>query len=63
VARRLFEDPIVDPGQLILISANAQDDLAELIEASPAVGFLVKPTLSAAAIEGLLQPPGGAHRG
>jgi CheY-like chemotaxis protein len=62
VARRLFEDPFVDPGQLILISANAQDDLAELIEASPAVGFLVKPTLSAAAIERLLQPPGHAPR-
>jgi CheY-like chemotaxis protein len=62
VARRLFEDPSVDPGQLILISANAQDDLAELIEASPAVGFLVKPTLSAAAIERVLRPPGDALR-
>jgi CheY-like chemotaxis protein len=63
VARRLFDDPAVDPGQLILISANAQDDLAELIEASPAVGFLVKPALSATAIERLLRPPGDAHRG
>jgi CheY-like chemotaxis protein len=61
VARRLFDDPAVDPGQLILISANAQDDLAELIEASPAVGFLVKPALSATAIERLLRPPGDAH--
>jgi CheY-like chemotaxis protein len=62
VARRLFDDPSVDPGQLILISANAQEDLAELIEASPAVGFLVKPTLSAAAIERVLRPPGDALR-
>ncbi|MDQ1663941.1 MAG: hypothetical protein QOJ68_3921 [Blastococcus sp.] len=62
VARRLFDDPSVDPGQLILLSATAQDDLAELIEASPAVGFLVKPALSAAAIEELLRPSGDGHR-
>jgi CheY-like chemotaxis protein len=61
VARRLFDDPSVDPGQLILISAHAQDDFVELIEASPAVGFLVKPTLSADAIEALLRPPGEAR--
>ncbi|MCW2534844.1 MAG: putative response regulator [Modestobacter sp.] len=58
LARRLFDDPFVDPGQLILISAHAEDDFAELIEASPAVGFLVKPALSATAIERLLRPPG-----
>jgi CheY-like chemotaxis protein len=58
VARRLVDDPSVDPGQLILISAHAEDDFAELIQASPAVGFLVKPALSAAAIERLLRPPG-----
>jgi hypothetical protein len=45
-----------------LLSATAQDDLAELIEASPAVGFLVKPALSAAAIEELLRPSGDGHR-
>jgi DNA-binding NarL/FixJ family response regulator len=57
VARRLFDDPHADPGKLILISAHAQDDLAELIEASPAIGFLVKPALSAVAIESLLRRP------
>jgi CheY-like chemotaxis protein len=57
VARTLFDDPHADPGQLILISADAQDDLAELIEASPAIGFLVKPALSAVAIESLLRRP------
>jgi DNA-binding NarL/FixJ family response regulator len=57
VARGLFDDPHVDPGQLILISAHAQDDLAELIEASPAIGFLAKPALSAVAIESLLRRP------
>jgi DNA-binding NarL/FixJ family response regulator len=61
VARRLFDDPSVDPGQLILISAHSQDDYADLIDASPAVGFLVKPTLSATAIESLLRPPGDAR--
>jgi CheY-like chemotaxis protein len=58
VARRLFDDPSVDPGQVILISAQAEDDFADLIEASPAVGFLVKPSLSAAAIERLLTARG-----
>ncbi len=58
VARRLFDDPDVDPGQLILISAHAQDDFADLIDESPAVGFLVKQALSATAIESLLQAPG-----
>jgi DNA-binding NarL/FixJ family response regulator len=57
VARGLFDDPHVDPGQLILISAHAQDDLADLIEASPAIGFLAKPALSAVAIESLLRRP------
>jgi DNA-binding NarL/FixJ family response regulator len=57
VARRLLDDPHVDPGQLILISAHAQEDLVELIEASPAIGFLVKPALSAVAIESLLRRP------
>ena len=61
VARRLFDDPSAGPGQLILISAHAEDDFADLIEASPAVGFLVKPTLSATAIERLLRPPGDAR--
>jgi CheY-like chemotaxis protein len=61
VARRLFDDPCVDPGQLILISAHAEDDFADLIEASPAVGFLMKQALSATAIEHLLRPPGDAR--
>jgi CheY-like chemotaxis protein len=61
VARRLFDDPSLDPGQLILISAHDQDDFADLIEASPAVGFLVKPALSATAIESLLRSPDDGH--
>lgn len=39
---------------LILISTQAQDDLAELAAATPAIGFISKPLLSAAAIEELV---------
>jgi DNA-binding NarL/FixJ family response regulator len=63
VARRLMDDPSADPGQVILISAQAQDDFVDLIEASPAVGFLVKPALSVPAIERLLRPTGAAGHG
>lgn len=59
VVRRLAGDPELDPGGLILISAHAEEDLADLIEASPAAGFLGKPVLSAAAIQGLLNGRGG----
>ena len=63
VARQLVDDPSGDPGQVILISAQAQDDFADLIEASPAVGFVMKPALSVGAIERLLRPPGAAGDG
>lgn len=39
---------------LILTSTYAEDDYADLIEASPVVGFLPKSSLSAAAIRELL---------
>jgi CheY-like chemotaxis protein len=61
VARWLDDDPDVDPGALILISSHAQEDLADLIEASPAIGFLEKPALSATAIETLIRGAGGGH--
>ncbi|MGH3783375.1 MAG: response regulator transcription factor [Pseudonocardiaceae bacterium] len=54
VARELV-DGGVDEGSVILISAYAKDDFADLIEASPAFGFLSKPDLSADAIGALLQ--------
>jgi CheY-like chemotaxis protein len=59
LARRLVDDPGVDPGHLILISAHAEDDLADLIETSPALGFLAKPALSAEAIERLISSVAG----
>jgi DNA-binding NarL/FixJ family response regulator len=44
------------PQRVILTSAYPEQDLAELIEASPAVGFLPKTQLSANAILNLLEP-------
>jgi DNA-binding NarL/FixJ family response regulator len=41
-------------GQLIMISTHAEDEFAELIEASPAIGFVAKAELSAGAIRALL---------
>jgi DNA-binding NarL/FixJ family response regulator len=42
------------PVPVILISAYAESDLRELLDESPAVGFLSKSVLSRSAIEGLL---------
>jgi CheY-like chemotaxis protein len=44
-------------GAVILISTHAEEEFAELIAASPAVGFLAKTELSADAIEALLHRP------
>jgi DNA-binding NarL/FixJ family response regulator len=48
---------------VILVSAHAQQDFAEMIEQSPAVGFLSKSELSSDAIHELLRDQGwGASR-
>jgi CheY-like chemotaxis protein len=44
-------------GAVILISTHAEEEFAELIAASPAVGFLAKSDLSADAITALLGRP------
>lgn len=62
LARRLAGHPNLDGGHLILISVNAEEDLADLIETSPAIGFVWKPTLSAAAIESLVRDVEGGTR-
>ena len=61
LARRLTEESDPGPGRLILISAHAEEDFADLIEASPAIGFLGKPVLSAEAIEELLRAADNGH--
>jgi DNA-binding NarL/FixJ family response regulator len=46
------------PAPMILISTHAEQDYADLIAASPAVGFLAKTALSARAIRDLLDGHG-----
>jgi len=60
VARQLVDDPRTRPGHLILVSAYAEDEFLDLIEASPAIGFMRKPSLSATAIDRLLRDAGDA---
>jgi CheY-like chemotaxis protein len=54
LARRLQRQDGQAPGPVILISTHAEQDYAELIAASPAVGFLSKTALSGDAIRELL---------
>ena len=55
VARMLVDDASARPGQLILVSAYAEEEFLELIEASPVIGFVRKPALSAEAIGALVR--------
>ena len=54
LSRRLADEAGSAAGCLILISAHAEEEFADLIEASPAAGFLAKSALSADAIRALL---------
>jgi DNA-binding NarL/FixJ family response regulator len=55
VARRLVGDAGEGGSRVVLISAYSESDFADLIAASPAVGFLPKAELSAASIEAVLR--------
>jgi DNA-binding NarL/FixJ family response regulator len=59
LARRLHDQAGPVPAPVILISTHAEQDYAELIAASPAIGFLPKTALSADAIRDLLSGPRG----
>jgi CheY-like chemotaxis protein len=61
LARRLSEDGRDDDRTVILISTHVEADFADLIEASPAAGFLSKAELSASAIRRIVN--GAAPRG
>jgi CheY-like chemotaxis protein len=63
LARRLHREPGLAGSPVILISTHAEADYAELIAASPAVGFLAKSALSAGAIRDLLAGHGDRGRG
>jgi CheY-like chemotaxis protein len=58
LAHRLASDAAGASTRLILISSHAETDFEELIAASPAVGFLPKPRLSARAIHDMLARAG-----
>lgn len=58
VTRQLHEAAGADSFQVILISAYAEDDYAELIAASSAVGFLPKTALSGQRIRELVDQVG-----
>ena len=66
VAEQLHRDGPSAP--VILISTHAEQDFADMIAASPAVGFLCKSALSPSAVRDLLggrdddDASGGAHR-
>ena len=53
VARQLAERDGHAAGKVILISTHSREEFAELIEASPAIGFISKSALSAEAIRRL----------
>jgi CheY-like chemotaxis protein len=55
VVRRLARDSGRRSSNLILISTYAERDFAELIQESPAIGFMSKSDLSGEAIQALLQ--------
>jgi CheY-like chemotaxis protein len=53
LAQRLHGIP--GASKVILVSAHAEEDLAQLIEGSPALGFIAKTRLSAQAIRDTLE--------
>jgi CheY-like chemotaxis protein len=57
LARHLAGGPEATRPAVLLISTYAEKDLAELVAASPAVGFLSKGDLSGAAIRAALSRP------
>ena len=59
LVRRLAEDGASPGSRTILISTHAEADFADLIEASPAVGFLSKSDLSATAMYAILNETPG----
>lgn len=64
LAWELSSNAHTNPARLILISAYPEADLRDLVDASPAVGFLSKSRLSARAINALLdEVRGDRHPG
>ena len=55
VARRLQREVGSGPSRVILISTHSEQDFADLIAASPVLGFLSKATLSASAVRDMVE--------
>jgi DNA-binding NarL/FixJ family response regulator len=55
VARRLMDGVSGEPARVILMSAYPEEDLPDIADAGPVLGFLPKAGLSATAISRLLQ--------
>jgi DNA-binding NarL/FixJ family response regulator len=62
VARRLHREVDRVASPVIMISTHAEQDYADLIADSPAIGFLSKTALSGGAIRALLRSSGGDER-
>jgi CheY-like chemotaxis protein len=62
LAPRLHGQAGLDGAPVILVSTHAEQDYAELIAASPAIGFLPKTAVSAGAIRDLLAGHGDSGR-
>ncbi|HET6987582.1 MAG TPA: response regulator transcription factor [Kribbella sp.] len=58
LTRLLAEQADGAPAPIILISTHSEEDYADLIAASPAIGFLPKTALSGTAIRGTLDGVG-----
>jgi CheY-like chemotaxis protein len=58
LAQRLADGPVPQP-RVVLVSTYAQQDFADLIDESPAVGFLSKSDLSGRALRQVLSEPRG----
>ena len=54
---RQLSDTSAPNSKVILVSTHSEDDLAHLIAASPALGFVPKTRLSAQAIRELMDTP------
>jgi DNA-binding NarL/FixJ family response regulator len=63
LVRQLAGSVRAAPGKVILISAHPEDDFADLVSESHAVGFISKSDLSKPAIEAILGRPAPAGDG
>jgi CheY-like chemotaxis protein len=61
LARQIAEERHSGRTRVILISTHSAEDFADLIAATPAIGFLPKSRLSAGAIEQLLAEADGSE--